>query len=255
MLTIKKINFRNKPRVKRSPIWKISSYDFNKIVKESGSFGEILKKCNVSSVGGNIHTLKRRLNEENIDYSHIPTGKSSNKGRKFNVVCLDYDDLFVVDCKHSRSALKNYIIKNNIIPYKCSECGLTNTWHGKDLVLVLDHINGIRNDNRIENLRFLCPNCNSQQDTFAGRNNKLYDTKYYCLDCHKEISKTSLRCQSCAGIELKKDISKRPDKETLIKDITLMSMVKVGKKYGVSDNAVKKWCKFYGIWHLRKNKK
>lgn len=106
-----------------------------------------------------------------------------------------------------------------------------------------------------KNLRFLCPNCNSQQDTFAGRNNKLYDTKYYCLDCHKEISKTSLRCQSCAGIELKKDISKRPDKETLIKDITLMSMVKVGKKYGVSDNAVKKWCKFYGIWHLRKNKK
>ena len=150
MLTIKKINFRNKPRVKRSPIWKISSDDFNKIVKESESFGEILKKCNVSSVGGNIHTLKRRLNEENIDYSHIPTGKSSNKGRKFNVVCLDYDDLFVVDCKHSRSALKNYIIKNNIIPYKCSECGLTNTWHGKDLVLVLDHINGIRNDNRIE---------------------------------------------------------------------------------------------------------
>jgi 5-methylcytosine-specific restriction endonuclease McrA len=49
-------------------------------------------------------------------------------------------------------------------------CGQQPMWNGKQLVLILDHINGINNDNRLENLRLLCPNCNSQTPTFAGRN-------------------------------------------------------------------------------------
>ena len=171
MITIIK-NYRNKPRAKRSKLWKIPKEKFIEIVQNSESFGEILRKCNIPAIGGNINTLKRRLNDENIDYSHIPLGMKANLGRKFNVEGLKYEDLFVENCVHSRHALKKYIIKNNIIPYKCSICGLENKWNNKDLVLVLDHINGIRNDNRVENLRFLCPNCNSQQETFAGKNNK-----------------------------------------------------------------------------------
>jgi hypothetical protein len=78
---------------------------------------------------------------------------------------------------------------------KCEICEIGNEWNGKPLTLQLDHINGIHLDNRIENLRILCPNCHSQTATFCGRN---VSTKNRCLDCNKKISKSSKRCLDCA---------------------------------------------------------
>lgn len=60
----------------------------------------------------------------------------------------------------------------NLIPYKCMECGLENEWNNKKISLQLEHKNGINNDNRLENLGFLCPNCHSQTDSYAGKNKK-----------------------------------------------------------------------------------
>ena len=56
------------------------------------------------------------------------------------------------------------------MPYLCGICGLGPEWNGMVLVLQIDHINGDSTDSRLENLRFLCPNCHSQTETFAGRN-------------------------------------------------------------------------------------
>ena len=67
--------------------------------------------------------------------------------------------------------LKERLVKEGILEYKCAECGISK-WNNKPLSLHLDHINGINNDHRIENLRFLCPNCHSQTDTYAGKNRK-----------------------------------------------------------------------------------
>lgn len=69
-----------------------------------------------------------------------------------------------------RGQLKRFIIKNNIISYKCGECGCDENWRGKKMPLILDHINGIRDDHRLENLRFLCSNCDSIQDTYKSKN-------------------------------------------------------------------------------------
>jgi hypothetical protein len=66
--------------------------------------------------------------------------------------------------------IRRLILKHNIIPYVCGGCGLVDSWQGEPLVLELDHINGDPADNRVENLRFLCPNCHSQTETFASRN-------------------------------------------------------------------------------------
>lgn len=79
-------------------------------------------------------------------------------------------EAFVENSKVSRGNIKNRIIYDNMLDYKCSECNVTNIWNGKELNLHLDHINGIHNDHRLENLRFLCPNCHSQTHTYAGRN-------------------------------------------------------------------------------------
>lgn len=74
--------------------------------------------------------------------------------------------------KYNRYKLKERLIKDGVFEHVCAECGLQPEWNGKKLTLALDHINGVNDHNRLENLRLLCPNCHSQTETFAGRNIK-----------------------------------------------------------------------------------
>lgn len=78
-------------------------------------------------------------------------------------------EYFCANSTVARSAIRNLILKNNLLEYKCAECGI-DSWNNKILSLQLDHINGENNDHRIDNLRFLCPNCHSQTPTFCGKN-------------------------------------------------------------------------------------
>jgi len=69
----------------------------------------------------------------------------------------------------NRMSIKAILLKLGHVKYECSVCGIKN-WQGKKLSLQLDHVNGVHDDNRVENLRLICPNCHSQTDTFAGKN-------------------------------------------------------------------------------------
>lgn len=93
--------------------------------------------------------------------------KMSGKGQ----VCLSKEEVFVDGKEWSSELLRKYIHFYKVYEYKCSDkdCNITD-WHGEHLVLELDHKNGKRADNREENLRWLCPNCHSQTETFRGRN-------------------------------------------------------------------------------------
>lgn len=156
-------------RKKRSPIWNMAKVDLATLVQNSSSFSTILRHFGLNNIGGNINTLKTRLDSEDINYSHIKSGRGSNAGRMFNSCAVPLEQVMVENSNYSRCFLKKRIIKDGIIEYVCDICQSGPSWNDKRLVLVLDHINGVRNDNRKENLRFLCPNCNSQSDTFAGR--------------------------------------------------------------------------------------
>ena len=79
-------------------------------------------------------------------------------------------EVFVENSTLARHHIKARIIKGKLIPYECAECALGDMWNGKKLSLQLDHRNGKNNDGRLENLRFLCANCHSQQITYAGKN-------------------------------------------------------------------------------------
>lgn len=95
---------------------------------------------------------------------------------------LTNEDVFVVNSTYARHHIKRRIIEQQLVPYVCAECDNDGNHNGKPLVLQLDHINGVNDDNRLENLRFLCPNCHSQEDTYAAKNRKnaARKPKRYC---------------------------------------------------------------------------
>ena len=145
---------------------------------------------------------------------------------------------------YSRNHLKKRLIKNGILENKCDICGLLPEWQEQKLVMVLDHINGIRNDNRKENLRLLCPNCNSQQSTFAGKRNK--QPSLVCKNCDNTISKRSKSglCKICYDkFYVPRKVKNRPSKEILLQEIEEIGCSATGRKYGVCFHTIKKWVK------------
>jgi predicted RNA-binding Zn-ribbon protein involved in translation (DUF1610 family) len=148
---------------KRSPIWKISSDEFQKIISNSKTLKEALSYFNFQNKGNNYKTLYKRAKEENVDITHFV--KKYNMTGSYKKLPIEY--YLIENSVSSRGNIKNRIIKEKIIEYKCNECGLSDSWNNKKLSLHLDHINGINNDNRLENLRFLCPNCHSQTIRFT----------------------------------------------------------------------------------------
>jgi hypothetical protein len=212
-------------RKKRSIIWTIPKEDFKILVEKSNSIGEILKFFNLNNKGGNSNTIKRRILEEQIDISHIPLGKTSNKGRKFCKEKTPLEKICTKNSSFNRTHLKKRLLKENVLKNLCAECGQEPFWNNKKLTLQLEHKNGISNDNRIENLCLLCPNCHSQTKTFAGRKEKL----------NKGLPRINKRK------------AQRPNREQLLKLLWKYPTTQIAKDHGVSDKAVEKWAKSYGL--------
>lgn len=152
---------------------KYTDQQFIEAVKNNFSIAGVLKALGLVPAGGSYKLCKYRIRKLNLDTSHF-TGQGHLKGRNNTwVVKMPLSDILVEDSKYNSNALRKRLIKENILPPKCSntDCGLS-AWMGKTIILHLDHINGHNTDNRIENLRLLCPNCHSQTSTYCGRNRK-----------------------------------------------------------------------------------
>jgi Zn finger protein HypA/HybF involved in hydrogenase expression len=145
--------------------------------------------------------------------------------------------------------LKSRLIREKEWKYECSVCKLSE-WMGTKIPIQVDHINGDHFDNRIENLRFICPNCHAQTDNYAGKNIKRdtiakHKVPKFC-ECGQKIHYQSSNCNTCAKQVRKLNIMReKPSYEQLLEDLKTMSYVAVGQKYNVSDNAIRKWMKFY----------
>jgi HNH endonuclease len=233
-----------------SIVWDIPRADLENLVAASDTFSAVLRHFGLNHQGRNCHTLKRRLDEEGIDYSHIPEGRNSSRGRWLGGVRTDLKTVLVENSAvGSRYRLKRRLLREGLLVNRCALCGMESVWNGKPLVLVLDHINGVSNDYRLENLRLLCPNCNSQTETFCGRNSKTIRPEdrrsgRLCAKCGTDISLLSKSglCASCSRLGAnRRKVQERPSREELERLVAQLGYSGVGRMFGVSDNAVRKW--------------
>lgn len=219
---------------KRSPIWKISISELKKIVKSSSTISAILAHFNLENKGSNYRTLQKRLQEDNIDYSHIKLGLNSNKNKKIPKVKIPLSEILTENSHYSRRSLKKRLLQDGLLVNQCYICGQLPEWNGKPLILQLDHINGISNDNRLENLRILCPHCHSQTETFAGKR-------------FKKITPSEINPNWRQNPRINNRKVERPTKEELEKLLWKLPITKIAKQFSVSDKAVAKWAKSYEL--------
>jgi len=231
----KKANMLNISYVKNRGIYEKEF--LSKIISESSSYKESLVKMGLRAAGGNYKILKKYIDIYNISIEHFESAKEVAK-RNLLKEKKSLDEILVQNSTYSRTHLKKRLYDDGILERKCKLCGQGEEWNGMKISLIIDHINGIYDDNRLENLRIVCPNCNAGLDTHVGKNKKKISN--FCV-CGSEINKNSKKCIICNRIDFRKVI--RPSVEELLKEIEEYGYVATGKKYGVSDNAVRKWIK------------
>ena len=197
--------------MKNSILEKFTEKELEDLLSSSRSFKNFLEKVGYYTTGsGAYNSAKKYLNSKFIK---IPT---------YNYVSVFYgktknEDFFTENSTIDRTTIKRRIIKEKLIDYKCAKCFNEGIWNNEEMTLELDHINGINNDNRLENLCFLCPNCHSQTNTNSGRNKKVKKKEFLC-DCGNKMYKKSNKCNECYGKDkfLQRKVLNRPELNVLL---------------------------------------
>lgn len=227
-------------------------------VAESKSYTEALRRLGMRPAGGNHAVLRRHVDEVwKIPTDHFDAGASARRTPAQSAKPLA--EILVSGSTYSRGRLKHRLFEEGLKERSCEMCGQDERWRGRWMSLILDHINGVPDDNRLENLRIVCPNCAATLETHCGRKNrrerptracercagefvpKYWSHRYCSHSCGTRWDRSELRGRPQPHIRK----AERPPYEKLVTEIEATSYCAVGRKYGVSDNAVRKWVRFY----------
>jgi hypothetical protein len=267
-------------KIKKSIIYSILDEEFVKLVSSSKRMKDISDFFGVKNVGGISKNIQNRIKELSLDTSHIMSRTESSVFARKITKERFLTEFLVENCQKDRQSIKLNIIKFNLIEQCCKKCKNSGNWMGTSLVLQLEHKNGVNNDNRIENLCFLCPNCHSQTDTFGGKNKfqegRNYKTKNFSdeqiketipivtskshLDCYlgisydrnfhirvKKIMKENPLIRFKENSKMKKTKAIWPSPFEMQKLLFEKTTVSISKDLGVSDSAIGKFCKKHSL--------
>jgi hypothetical protein len=218
-------------------------------VASGRSLTDALRTLGLRAAGGNFQTLRKLIDRYGIDTGHFDPNwtKRNPCGREARPL----SEILVPDSNYDRGTLKRRLFREGLKRRKCELCGQGEEWLGRPMALILDHINGIATDNRLENLQIVCPNCAATLETHCGRNNRIEREPRLCLLCSAEFTPKypaqRYCCHECGARSPKPGLRKvsRPPYEQLLADLEASNFLAVGRKYGVSDNAVRKWLRYY----------
>lgn len=220
--------------------------ELEKAIEDSKSYAEVLRKIGLCQTGNNHQTIKKYTNLWNLNVEHFST-KSERAKLYLNNPPKPLESILTKNSSYNRTNLKKRLYEAGLKKPICELCGQNENWRGKQIALILDHKNGIRDDNRLRNLRIVCPNCNATLETHCGK-----QSKNKCLACPKQKSLKrkycSMECYRKHGTQrlmLKTRRVERPDYRTLLAETQKLGFLAAGRKYGVSDNAIRKWIRVY----------
>ncbi len=230
-------------------------------IAASRSYAEALRRLDMCDSGGAWRVLQQYANEIwGIPVDHFDPAAAPLEGlAKYRFKAAPLEEVLVAGRPFSRSQLKERLYAAGLKERTCELCGQGESWRERRMSLILDHVNGVRDDNRLENLRIVCPNCAATLDTHCGRNKGRIPDQRVCEVCGTEFRPTSAgqrHCSSACGSrhrnrpqrgkpapERRKFV--RPSQGQLLDDVASLGYLGTGRKYGVSDNAIRKWLTWY----------
>ena len=223
-------------------------------IAASLTYTEALRRLGVRAAGGNPRTLRKyaeqvwRIPVDHFDPDRVRAAAPRREP-------TPWSEVLVENSTYSRGTLKKRLLAEGLKQARCELCGQGETWRGRQMSLILDHINGVANDHRLENLQIVCPNCAATLDTHCGKANRRVLQPRACPQCGDTFRprfKQQRYCSRACGQRYIRGLPRperrkveRPPHTHLIREVSAMGYLGTGRRYGVSDVAIRKWLRQY----------